>query len=108
MIAINSQKIAMAALLAGILSAPLAASEIAATTQQSAVGETAREIAAAPGAPTAARESLQVPTHARVAPTAAPGKVDGAPARKVAALSPTVMPGRGVYAFTPLILGIGY
>lgn len=107
MIAINSRKLAIAALLATVLSAPASANESGTTTQQSAIGQTVPEAATVPGAPTIARESLQTPTSARIAPTAAPATVGATRAPKVAELRPAILRG-GAYEFRPLMLGIGY
>ena len=110
MFALNSRKVLIAALLATALSAPVSANESGTTTQQSAVGQTAPDVASLQSGPVIAEESYETVTSARVSPPAARPKVaELRPRPSIAAVrQPSGGGYEGLAEQRPLILGIGY
>ena len=99
MFALHSRNVVLAALLAMAVSAPASASESAANTQQTVIGQVATNSAAVEASPIVAQESFATETKGRIeAPRAR---------RKMTELRPSLS-GVRRSGEHPLILGIAY
>ena len=98
-----SRKVLFGGLLAVALSGPVSAGDDVTTTQQTAVGQAATEVAAAQANPTVAQETFATETNGRIGAARARAKVSDVRPYASAVRQPSSY--RPVYS---LILGIGY
>jgi hypothetical protein len=97
----HSRKVLFAGLLAVALSGPVSANDGVTTTQQTAVGQVATEVASAQASPTVAQETFATETNGRIGASRLRPKVSDSRPYALAVRQPS-------FYRPALILGIGY